>query len=128
MNMNLKQLAQSLTEYWSPRVVGVINDQYVKVAKIKGNLVWHKHDKEDELFIILKGSLRIEYEDQDDVELSEGDFHVVPKGRMHNPVCIEECLVALIEPISTKHTGDLIVDRTVSIKDQVSIYAKDTKA
>lgn len=122
MIQNLKKEAASLQQYWSPRVVGQVNDQYVKVAKVKGELAWHKHDGEDELFLVLSGRLRIEYEGRDAVELSEGEFHVVPKGTLHNPVCDEECLIALIEPVSTKHTGDLVTDRTVSIEDQVGAF------
>jgi len=105
-------------DYWSPRVVGRVNDQYIKVAKLMGTFTWHKHDDEDELFYVLKGSLVIEYED-DQVVLNEGDFHVVPKGVMHNPVAEDECWIALIESVSTKHTGDVIIDKTKSIEQQL---------
>jgi len=105
-------------DYWSPRVVGRVNDQYIKVAKLMGTLAWHKHDDEDELFYVLKGSLVIEYED-DQVVLNEGDFHVVPKGVMHNPVAEDECWIALIETVSTKHTGDVTIDKTKSIEQQL---------
>lgn len=117
--MNLLKEAENLEKYWSPHVLGRINDQFVKVAKVKGELAWHKHDNEDELFLVLKGRLRIEYEDRTHVDLSEGDFHIVPRGVMHNPVCEEECLIALIEPATTKHTGDIVIDRTVSIAEQL---------
>ncbi len=117
--MNLRKEAESLTEYWSPRVLGRINDQFVKVAKVKGDLAWHKHDGEDEMFLILQGSLRIEYEDRAHVDLDEGDFHIVPKGVMHNPVCEAECLIALFEPATTKHTGDTVMEKTVSVEDQL---------
>lgn len=117
--MNLRAEAERLDKYWTPRVVGRINDQYVKVAKLKGELAWHKHDNEDEMFLVLKGQLRIEYEDREPAQLSAGDFHIVPRDVMHNPVCEEECLVALIEPATTKHTGELLIDRTVSIEDQL---------
>ena len=115
---NLRREAGTLTEFWSPRVLGRVNDQYVKVAKLKGELVWHKHDDEDELFYILKGRLTIQYEDGA-VTLDEGDFHVVPKGVMHNPVAEEECWIALIETVSTKHTGDVVHERTKSIEEQL---------
>ena len=115
---NLRELAESLDEYWSPRVVTEVNDQFVKVAKVKGELAWHKHDNEDEMFLILQGELRIEYEDSV-VTLGEGDAHVVPKGVLHNPVCEEECLIALVETKTTKHTGDLVTDKTVSIDRQI---------
>ena len=125
MGHNLKNEAQSLESHWHPKVVGRVNDQYVKVARVKGQLAWHQHDDEDELFLVLQGRLRIEYEDRDDVELAEGDFHVVPAGVMHNPVCDEECLIALIEPASTKHTGDLMTDRTVSFEAQMGDFQQD---
>ena len=117
--MNLRTEAERLDKYWTPRVVGRINDQFVKVAKIKGELAWHSHEHEDEMFLVLGGRLRIEYRDRAAVELAEGEFHIVPQGVMHNPVCDEECLIALIEPASTRHTGDLVTDRTVSIEEQL---------
>lgn len=109
---------ESVREFWSPRVVGRVNDQYVKVAKLKGDLAWHKHDEEDELFHVLRGSLTIEYEDSR-VELNEGDIHVVPKGKLHNPVAEEECWIMLIETVTTKHTGDIVTDRTKPIAEQL---------
>ncbi len=120
--MNLKEQASGLGEYWSPKVLGRVNDQYVKVAKVKGALAWHKHDHEDELFLILQGTLRIEYEDKI-VDLKEGDFHVVPKGVMHNPTCQDECLIALIETVTTQHTGDVVSEKTKSIESQIRDYA-----
>jgi len=116
--VNLKQQAAALQDYWSPRILGQVNDQYVKVARIRGELTWHQHDDEDEMFLVLRGSLRIEYEDHV-VELGEGDFHVVPKGTMHNPVCDEECLIALIETVTTRHTGDQTTSKTRSIQEQL---------
>ena len=119
MHVNLEEVAKSLTDFWSPRVVGQVNDQYVKVAKLKGDLTWHKHDAEDELFLVLDGQLRIEYEDHV-VELDKGDVHIVPRGKLHNPVCEKECLVALIETTTTQHTGDVVVGKTKSIAAQLS--------
>jgi len=116
--MNLQKELENVNDYWSPRVVGRVNDQYIKIAKLKGSFTWHKHDEEDELFYILKGRLIIEYEN-DRVILNEGDFHVVPKGTMHNPVAEEECWIALIESVTTRHTGDVINDKTKSIKQQL---------
>ena len=118
MTNNLKYEAAKLADYWSPKILGQVNDQYVKVAKLKGDLAWHKHDAEDELFLVLAGKLRIEYEDHF-VDLEVGDFHVVPRGKMHNPVCENECLIALIETKTTRHTGDLVMDKTKSIADQL---------
>jgi mannose-6-phosphate isomerase-like protein (cupin superfamily) len=111
-------VAASLTEFWSPRVVAEVDDAYIKVAKIKGSLVWHAHDNEDELFYILKGRLRIEME-SGAVELNEGDTYVVPKGVRHNPVADDECHVMLIERKSTLHTGTEVTDKTRSIDEQL---------
>ncbi len=112
------RMAESLTEYWSPRVIAEVDDKYVKVAKLKGRLEWHSHDREDELFLILKGSLRIEFEDHS-VELEAGDLYVVPKGARHNPVAEQECLVMLVEHKGTLHTGDTVTDKTRPIEDQL---------
>jgi len=120
--MNLMEQARRLSDYWSPRVVGQINDQYVKVAKVKGELAWHKHDREDEMFLILAGRLRIEYGDRPSVDLEPGDMHIVPRGVMHNPSCDSECLLALIEPMSTQHTGDTMTEKTVSVSDQLADF------
>jgi mannose-6-phosphate isomerase-like protein (cupin superfamily) len=107
-------------EHWTPRVVGQVNDQYVKVAKLLGELVWHDHADEDELFLVVYGQLRIELEGQDDVHLSPGEFFVVPKGVRHNPVADQEVGIVLIEIVTTAHTGDVVVDGTVPIDDQLS--------
>jgi mannose-6-phosphate isomerase-like protein (cupin superfamily) len=116
--INLRNEAETLRDYWSPRIVGRVNDQFVKVAKLKGEFVWHKHDEEDELFYIVKGRLIIQYEDGA-VTLDEGDFHIVPRGVMHNPLAERECWIALIEPVSTKHTGDVVTERTRTIEEQL---------
>ena len=116
--VNLLNEVELVHDYWSPRVVGEVNDQYVKVAKLKGTFTWHKHDDEDELFYVLKGQLVIEYED-DQFVLNEGDFHIVPRGTMHNPVAEEECWIALIETVTTKHTGDVVTEQTKSIEEQL---------
>ena len=112
------QIAAALSEHWSPRVVGEIDDSYIKVAKVLGTLGWHSHEDEDELFFILKGRLRIEMKDGA-VELSEGEMFVVPKGVQHNPVAQEECHLMLIERKSTLHTGNTITDRTRSLEEQL---------
>jgi len=111
---------ETLKDFWSPRVIAQVNDQYVKVAKIKGELAWHKHDDEDELFFVVRGSLVMEYKDRDPVHLAVGDMHVVPRGVMHNPVTEEECWVALVETVTTRHTGDVVVPRTKTIEQQLS--------
>lgn len=111
-------IAAALPDLWSPRVIGEVDDAYIKVARIKGALAWHGHDAEDELFYVLRGALRIELED-DVVELQPGQMWVVPKGVRHNPVADEECLVLLIERKSTLHTGDVVTDKTRSIAEQL---------
>jgi len=111
-------LAAGLTELWSPRVIGEVNDAYVKVAKVQGSLAWHRHEGEDELFLVLKGRLRIELE-AGPVELGEGEMFVVPKGVLHNPVAEEECHLLLIEPKATRHTGDVVSERTRSLAEQL---------
>lgn len=120
--VNLLNELEWVDEYWSPRIVSQVNDQYVKVAKVKGTFTWHKHDDEDELFYVLKGQLVIEYEN-DRVILNRGDLHVVPKGTMHNPVAEDECWIALIETVTTKHTGDKVTDRTKTIEQQLELTA-----
>jgi mannose-6-phosphate isomerase-like protein (cupin superfamily) len=113
-----KDIAESLTELWLPRVVAELDESYVKVAKVHGTLTWHAHDDEDELFYVLRGQLRIEME-LETVELGEGDAFVVPKGVRHNPVAEDECLVMLIERKTTQHTGNEITDKTRSIAEQL---------
>jgi len=117
--VNLKAAAGELEEQWSPRVVAQVAEHYVKVAKVQGEFVWHAHEGEDELFLVLKGSLRIQME-EGEVTLAAGDIFVVPAGVRHNPVADEECWLALIEPAHTKHTGDVVTDRTRSIDEQLS--------
>lgn len=121
MNQKLSPIdvANSLTEYWSPKVVAEVNDSYVKVAKLKGSFVWHKHEHEDEMFIVLKGQLIIELRDTK-IELDAGDMYVVAKGVEHNPIAEEVCLVMLIENKSTLHTGNIIDEKSKSIQEQLT--------
>lgn len=108
-----------VTEYWSPKVIGRVNDQYVKIAKLKGEFVWHAHQAEDELFLVIRGQLQIQLEDGE-VALGPGQFVVVPRGVRHNPVADDECWVMLVETISTQHTGDVMTPRTRSIAEQLA--------
>ncbi len=114
-----KDIAASLTEFWSPRVIAEVDDTFIKVAKVQGSFTWHSHDHEDELFMILKGHLRIEIENAEAVELSEGQIYVVPKGVRHNPIAENECHIMLIERKSTLHTGTTITDKTRSLEEQL---------
>jgi quercetin dioxygenase-like cupin family protein len=112
-------LAQKLTlfqEYWSPKVVGELNENYLKVVKVKGEFVWHKHDDDDELFLVLKGRLVIQLRDQD-ITLDEGDFAVIPKGVEHRPVAEDEAHVLLVEPKTVVNTGDATDERTIAPDD-----------
>jgi mannose-6-phosphate isomerase-like protein (cupin superfamily) len=112
------KIAAALTEHWSPRVVAELDDSFVKVAKVQGSLTWHSHDNEDELFYILKGSLRIEMEDRT-VQLRAGEAFVVPKGVRHNPVAEQECHIMLIERKTTLHTGSEVTEKTRSLAEQL---------
>ena len=108
-----------VTAHWTPRVVGQVNDQYVKVAKLLGELVWHAHDQEDELFLVVSGRLRIQLENRPEVVLGPGQCFVVPRGVRHNPVAEEEVEIVLIETVTTAHTGSVQTDRTVPIEQQL---------
>ena len=116
---DLEASFDQVTEHWSPKVIGRVNDQYIKIAKVLGEFVWHKHDDEDELFYIVKGRLRIEYEAHTAL-LEAGQFTIVPKAVMHRPVAPEECWLVLIEPVATKHTGDAESELTKSVEQQLS--------
>lgn len=109
--VNLAEKFSLIDEYWSPRIVGELNGQQVKLAKLKGEFIWHQHENEDELFYVVKGSLTIEL-DGGSVELNKGDFFIVPKGVKHRPVAKEEAWVLLFEPASTLNTGDIRNERT----------------
>lgn len=111
-------IAASLTELWSPRVIAEVDDAYIKVARVQGSLAWHSHENEDELFLVLKGRLRIEMKDNT-LELGEGEMFVVPKGVSHNPVAEQECHLMLIERKSTLHTGDVVTAKTRSLDEQL---------
>ena len=116
--IDVHKAAAALSELWSPRVVGEVDDVYIKVAKVHGTLTWHSHANEDELFLVLEGRLRIEME-SGAVELNAGEMYVVPKGVRHNPVAEQECRILLIERKSTRHTGDTVTEKTRSIAEQL---------
>ncbi len=116
--VNLKQKFDLFQEYWSPRVAGELNDSYVKLAKFKGEFVWHHHANEDELFLVVKGHLTIKLRDRD-IELDAGEFVVIPKGVEHLPVAEEEVQALLLEPKSTLNTGNVQNERTIANLKQV---------
>ncbi|HEX8152278.1 MAG TPA: cupin domain-containing protein [Thermoanaerobaculia bacterium] len=109
--VNLAAKLSSFSEHWQPRIVGELNGQHVKVVKVQGEFVWHHHDHEDELFLVLHGAMRIELRDRN-VELKPGEFFIVPRGVEHRPVATEETHVLLFEPATTLNTGNVQNDRT----------------
>ncbi len=113
--VNVSQKLGVFSEYWSPKIVGEINDSYVKLVKLKGEFIWHSHEKEDELFLVVKGKLLIALRDRD-IHLSEGEFFIVPKGVEHKPVAEDEVHVLLLEPKTTVNTGNVTNERTVEAK------------
>ena len=115
---NLLEKFSEVKEYWSPKVIAGVNESYVKIAKLKGEFVWHDHEFEDEMFLIVKGELIIKLRDKDLI-LKENDFYVIPKKTEHFPVAEKECWVMLFEKKETKHTGSIIADGTKSIEDQL---------
>mgnify|MGYP001209481828 CR=1 FL=1 len=111
--INLAQKFGLFQEYWSPKIVGELNDSYVKIVKLKGEFVWHQHETEDELFLVVKGTLLIKLRDRD-ILLHEGEFAIIPKGVEHLPIAEEEAQVLLLEPKSTLNTGNVQDERTVT--------------
>ena len=103
--INIQQKLSLFSDYWSPKIVGELNGQHVKLVKLKGEFVWHKHDDEDELFFVIKGNLKIEFRDKI-ITLNENEFLIVSKGVEHKPVAEEEVSVMLFEPASTLNTGN----------------------
>lgn len=111
---NLATGFASFQETWSPRVAGDINDMQVKLAKLEGSFVWHSHDEEDELFLVVSGRLRMEFRGQEAQVLEPGEFIIVPRGTEHRPVAEEPCEVVLLEPKTTLNTGNVVNERTVT--------------
>ncbi len=105
-------------DHWSPKIVGELNGQHVKLVKLLGSFVWHRHEEEDELFLVIRGRLEIHLRDRVE-HLSEGDFLIVPRGVEHKPVAHEEAHVLLLEPASTLNTGDQRNERTVAEPERI---------
>lgn len=120
--VSLEHACAALPELWSPRVVGRVNDQYIKVARVHGDFPWHAHAAEDEMFLVLRGRLRIgrSAADGGDIELSPGEFFVIPRGVRHNTSAAEETWIALIETVTTEHTGGEATPLTRSIAEQLA--------
>lgn len=105
-------------EYWNPKIIGELNDSFVKLVKLKGEFVWHHHETEDELFLVIKGSLLMKLRDRE-IRVEEGEFVIIPRGIEHLPVAEEEVHVLLLEPKSTLNTGDVVNERTVPELDRI---------
>jgi len=116
--VNLIEKFNLFQEHWRAKIVGEVNDCYVKLVKFKGEFVWHHHDVEDEMFMVIKGSFVMKLQDQD-IELKEGEFIIIPHGVEHMPVAAEEVQVLLIEPKTTLNTGNLKNERTVEVLQQI---------
>ncbi len=116
--VNLAEKLSRFDEYWSPRIVGELNDSYVKLAKFKGEFVWHQHAAEDELFLVIKGHLLIKLRDRE-IHLDAGEFTIIPRGIEHLPIADEEAHILLLEPKTTLNTGDVVNARTVRDLDRV---------
>lgn len=116
--INLVQKFSLFNEHWQPKVIAELNGQAVKLAKVKGEFVWHHHDVEDELFYVVKGTLKMKLRDRD-VVLNEGDMFVVPRGVEHKPVAEEEVWMMLFEPGSTLNTGNVTNERTVEQLEKI---------
>ncbi len=110
--VNLDQKFALFNEQWKPKIVGELNGQHVKLGKIKGSFVWHQHENEDELFLVVKGRMRLEFRDST-VDVDEGEFIIVPRSIEHRPVADEECHILIFEPASTLNTGNVQDEFTV---------------
>jgi mannose-6-phosphate isomerase-like protein (cupin superfamily) len=116
--VNLNEKLSRVKEYWSPKIVGEVNDSYVKIVKFKNEFVWHHHENEDEMFLVLQGRMRMKFRDRD-VIVSPGEFIIVPKGLEHMPVAEEEVHVMLFEPKTTLNTGNVRNERTLATLERL---------
>lgn len=109
--INIDEKLSSFDDHWNPRIIGELNGQHVKLAKFLGSFIFHKHDEEDEMFFVIKGNLKMAYEDRVEI-IKEGELVIVPRGVMHKPIADEKVHVMLFEPASTINTGDLNHEKT----------------
>ena len=116
--LNIQEKFKLFSDFWSPKKIGELNGQQILLAKIKGEFIWHAHEHEDELFMIIKGSLMIEFRDKK-IELNEGEIYIIPKGVEHKPIAQEEVHVLLFEPLDIKHTGNVMADVTVEAFENI---------
>lgn len=116
--VNLNEKLGQFSDHWNPRIVGELNGQHVKLVKIKGEFVWHRHENEDELFMVVKGSFTMQLRDKN-IALNEGEFFIVPRGIEHRPVAEKECSILLFEPAATVNTGSTKSDLTRKKLDSI---------
>jgi mannose-6-phosphate isomerase-like protein (cupin superfamily) len=116
--VNLQEKFAKFQDYWKPRVIGELNDCQVKAVKLKGEFIWHHHDQEDELFLVIKGTLRMKFRDREAI-VKEGEFIIVPRGLEHLPVADEEVHILLLEPKTTLNTGSVVNERTVGQLERI---------
>lgn len=116
--VNIAEKLSLFSEYWSPKIVGELNGQHVKLAKLKGEFVWHKHDNEDEMFLVIEGVLKIEFRDKT-IVINKNEFLIVPKGTEHKPIAENEVSVMLFEPASTLNTGNTENELTKHILETI---------
>lgn len=116
--VNLLEKFSRFQEHWKPKIAGELNGQHVKLVKFQGPFVWHHHDDEDELFLVVRGRFNMELREQT-VTLEEGEFFIVPRGVEHRPVAEEECWVVLFEPVATLNTGNVRGERTVPVLERI---------
>lgn len=116
--ISLDEKFASISDYWQPRIIGELNGQHVKIAKLRGEFVWHHHEHEDELFLIHRGTLRVEFRDRT-LTLGPGDMTVIPRGVEHRPVADEEVELVMFEPAGTLNTGNVVNERTVAAPERL---------
>ena len=116
--VNLAEKLIRFSDFWSPKIIGELNDSFVKLVKLKGEFVWHNHETEDDLFLVVKGKLLIRLRDRD-IELEEGEFVIIPRGVDHLPIADEEVHVLLLEPKTTLNTGNVAGERTVAELERI---------
>jgi mannose-6-phosphate isomerase-like protein (cupin superfamily) len=116
--VNLREKLSLFDTHWDPKIVGELNGQHVKLVKIQGEFVWHQHEREDELFLVVDGAFDMHFRDRI-VPLAKGEFLIVPRGVEHKPVAAREAHILLFEPVSTLNTGDVISERTVAHPEHI---------
>lgn len=116
--INIKEKLSLFNEHWQPKIAGELNGQYVKLVKFLGEFVWHHHDTEDEMFLVVKGRFKMEFRDKD-VWIEKGEFIIVPRGVEHRPIAEEEVHVMLFEPATTLNTGNVENERTVAELEKI---------